>query len=225
LAVDTLIALHQRATPPDFIKEYNGETLLKEVEIFVDWYFPTSLGKTLSTRDKQTYLDLWSDAFIPTLSTRKSLVLRDYHVDNLMRLKGRADIQACGLLDFQEAVWGPVVYDLVSLVEDARLDIDAALADHCWQRYLSAFPTENESSLKSAGCVLSAGRHVKIIGIFTRLAVRDKKPKYLSHLPRVWKLLEKCLLNPHLSPIKAWLEEHLAIPQDVATFKTSLANA
>lgn len=209
LAIDTLIALHQRATTcPDFIAPYTVEALLQEVTLFVDWYIPVTLQKTLSLSDKQAYLDLWTAALGKALAVPHALTLRDYHVDNLMYLEGRPGVSACGLLDFQEARWGPVVYDLVSLLEDARLDLDPALVAHCWQRYVSAFPSEDEGTLRTAGCILSAGRHAKIIGIFTRLAVRDGKPKYLAHLPRIWRLLENCLKHPDLAPLKAWFEEH-----------------
>lgn len=207
LAIDTLIALHQRSsTCPEFIVPYDVEALLREVALFVDWYVPVTLKKTLPRSDKQAYLDLWAAVFEGALKVPHSLTLRDYHVDNLMRLRGRSGVNACGLLDFQEALWGPVVYDLVSLVEDARLDLEPPLIEHCWQRYLSAFPSQDEQTLRTSGCILSAGRHAKIIGIFTRLAVRDDKPKYLAHLPRIWRLLQNCLKHPDLNQVKAWFE-------------------
>jgi len=209
LAIDTLIALHQRATTcPDFIAPYTMDALLKEAALFVEWYVPVTLQKTLSLHDKQAYLDLWESAFKKALAVPHTLTLRDYHVDNLMYLKERPSVSACGLLDFQDALWGPVVYDLVSLLEDVRLDIDPALVAHGWQRYLAAFPSQDEENLRTAGCILSAGRHVKIIGTFTRLAVRDGKPKYLGYLPRIWRLLGNCLKHPDLTPLKAWFEEH-----------------
>lgn len=209
LAVDTLIALHQRAhICPEFIESYDADPLLREAELFVDWYLPTMNGKVLPHKDKQIYLDLWEDVFQSALKVPHSLTLRDYHVDNLMRLRDRPGVTACGLLDFQDALWGPVVYDLVSLVEDARLDLDQSLVEHCWQRYLAAFPSENVEALRNAGCILSAGRHAKIIGIFTRLAVRDGKPKYLEHIPRLWRLLQNCLEHPELRALKLWFEEH-----------------
>ncbi len=219
LAIDTLITLHQRAAMcPPFIAPYNMESLLREVALFVDWYMPVTLKKTLPLSDQQAYLDLWAAAFEKALKAPHSLTLRDYHVDNLMRLSGRPGVGACGLLDFQDALWGPVVYDLVSLVEDARLDLDAALVEHCWQRYLRAFPSQDEETLRAAGSILSAGRHAKIIGIFTRLAVRDGKPKYLAHLPRIWRLLQSCLKHPGLNQVKAWFEEHSGV--QMAAYRT-----
>lgn len=208
LAIDTLIALHQRASQcPGFISSYGVEPLLQEAECFVDWYIPHTLKKTLTRTDRQAYLDLWASVFEKALEIPHSLVLRDYHVDNLMRLE-RPGLAACGLLDFQHALWGPVVYDVASLLEDARLDLSPNLVQHCWQRYAQAFPFYDEASLRTAGCILSAGRHAKIIGVFTRLAVRDQKPQYLRHLPRIWRLLENCLNHPDLRALKAWFAEH-----------------
>jgi aminoglycoside/choline kinase family phosphotransferase len=207
LAVDTLIALHQRAeTCPPFVGPYNLESLLSEVALYVDWYLPTFLEKSLTENEKKDYFLLWEEVFIKALKVPHSLVLRDYHVDNLMRLNDRPGAAACGLLDFQDALWGPVVYDLVSLTEDARLDLDPALIECCWQRYLSAFPNEEGEVLRNAGCILSAGRHTKILGIFTRLSVRDGKSQYLKHIPRVKKLLQGCLQNPALGSLKNWFE-------------------
>lgn len=209
LAVDTLIALHERAqTRPNFIAHYDVAPLLAEAELFLDWYVPSTIGRSLSSQDKQTYLNLWENAFQKALKVPHSLTLRDYHVDNLMRLEGRDGIQACGLLDFQDALWGPIVYDLVSLVEDARLDLDSLLVEHCWKRYLDAFQQEKKDDLRASGCILSAGRHAKILGIFTRLAVRDGKPKYLTHIPRIQRLLQNCLNHPELSELKNWLNIH-----------------
>lgn len=214
LAVDTLIALHQRATCcPDFIPPYDTELMLREVIQFVDWYLTHTLQITLSPLERQTYLDLWASVFEKALKLPHTLVLRDYHVDNLMRLEGRSDVAACGLLDFQDAGWGPIIYDLISLVEDERLDLETTLIDHCWQRYLSAFPHLNEETLRTSGCILAAGRHVKNIGIFTRLAVRDGKPHYLNHLPRMWRMLQNNLTHPSLYHLKAWFHEY--IPQSL----------
>jgi aminoglycoside/choline kinase family phosphotransferase len=137
-----------------------------------------------------------------------------------MLLKDRADVAACGLLDFQDAGWGPVAYDLISLVEDERLDLEPALIEHCWQRYLGAFPHLDEEALRSSGCLLAAGRHAKNIGIFTRLAVRDGKTHYLNHLPRMWKMLHSCLEHPDLAALKAWFKDHDQEPLSHAVLKS-----
>lgn len=213
LALDTLIALHQGSTAcPSFVKPYSIDQLYKETELFLDWYLPAVSASSLAPKVRQSFADLWRGVFSRALElTSHTLVLRDYHVDNLMRLPNRTGVQACGLLDFQDALWGPVVYDVVSLLEDARLDLPSSLVESLWQRYGAAFPAWNLEQLKMAGCILSAGRHAKIIGIFTRLAVRDGKKDYLRHIPRVWGLLEKCLEHPELQDLKEWFTLHVPI--------------
>jgi aminoglycoside/choline kinase family phosphotransferase len=142
-----------------------------------------------------------------------TLVLRDYHVDNLMLLPGRAAIKSCGLLDFQDAVRGPPSYDLVSLLEDARRDVPGALCEAMTERYLAAVPGLDRAAFGRSAAILAAQRNCKILGIFTRLWQRDGKPGYLPHIPRVWRLLEDELRRePALKPIAEWFDRHLPPP-------------
>jgi hypothetical protein len=141
--------------------------------------------------------------------SRPTLVLRDYHVDNLMLLPDRPGIKGCGLLDFQDAVTGPPSYDLVSLLEDARRDVPVSLRRAMTERYLAAFPGLDRKAFLRSAAILSAQRNCKIIGIFTRLWKRDGKPQYLSHIPRVWRLLEQDLGHPSLARVARWVDYHL----------------
>ena len=143
---------------------------------------------------------LWRSLLAQAALTGDTLVLRDYHVDNLMLLPDRCGVQGCGLLDFQDAVCGPPSYDLVSLLEDARRDIPAELRRQMTERYLAAFPTLDRTAFLRSAAILAAQRNCKILGIFTRLWKRDGKPRYLVHLPRVWRLLEQDLGHPALAP-------------------------
>ena len=136
----------------------------------------------------------------------ESLVLRDYHVDNLMVIEGRSGIASCGLLDFQDAVLGPVSYDLVSLLEDVRRDVSTDLVAELRARYLAGFPALDRDAFDASYAVLGAQRNAKIVGIFTRLCRRDGMPDYLRHIPRTWRLLEGDLEHPALAPVRAWFE-------------------
>ena len=126
-----------------------------------------------------------------------------------MLLRDRCGVRRCGLLDFQDAVWGPASYDLVSLVEDARRDVPEDLRQALTERYLAAFSGLDHDGFRRSAAVLAAQRNAKILGIFTRLWRRDGKPGYLAHIPRVWRLLENDLRHPVLAPIAAWLDRHL----------------
>ncbi|HVH80277.1 MAG TPA: phosphotransferase, partial [Stellaceae bacterium] len=112
-------------------------------------------------------------------------------------------------LDFQDALCGPVSYDLVSLLKDARRDVPAALREAMTERYLAAFPELDRSAFLRSAAILAAQRNAKIIGLFTRLWRRDGKPQYLDHISRVWRLLESDLQELALQPLASWLDRHL----------------
>jgi aminoglycoside/choline kinase family phosphotransferase len=205
LAVDTLIALQHavatRGAPT--LPGYDTTRLLAEAALLVDWYMPLADGL------REEYLALWRAVLPLAMVSPPTLVLRDYHVDNLMLLPDRPGVAGCGLLDFQDAVSGPPSYDLVSLLEDARRDVAAPLRRAMTERYLAAFPELDRSDFLRSAAILAAQRNFKILGIFTRLWQRDGKPQYLAHIPRVRHLLEQDLRHPALAPIARWFDRHL----------------
>jgi aminoglycoside/choline kinase family phosphotransferase len=213
LAVDALIALHRAPgaagpMPGHDLPAYDAARYLAEAALLPDWFLP-AVGAPLSGDARAGYDAAWRAALAALDGLPATLVLRDFHVDNLMRLPGRDGVAACGLLDFQDAVSGPAAYDLMSLLEDARRDIAPALVARGKARYLAAFPGLDGESFAAAWAVLAAQRHAKVIGIFTRLCVRDGKPQYLSHIPRVWRLLETALAHPANAPAAAWFAAHV----------------
>ncbi len=213
LAVDLLIELHRAPGAADLaVPPYDEARLLEEASLLVDWYLPAMRGEPTAADQKRRYLELWRTLLPLADVTPASLVLRDYHVDNLMWLEDREGIARCGLLDFQDAVVGSVVYDLVSLVGDARRDVAPDLAEAMIARYLAGFPGLDRAAFQAAAAMLSAQRNCKIIGIFTRLSERDGKPVYLEHIPRVWRLLEDDLAHPALAPLRAWFDRHIPAP-------------
>lgn len=213
LAMDLLIDLHGHgdAAIPSDLPPYDDERLLTEALLLPDWYIPEMTGKAVSADQRDAYIKLWRDLFPTARMVPETIVLRDFHVDNLMRLD-RPGTAACGVLDFQDAVAGPITYDLMSLLEDARRDIDPALVAGLKRRYLDAFPALNPTRFEASWRVLAAQRHAKVIGIFTRLLRRDGKAVYLPHIPRVWRLLEASLEHPQMQPLKIWLDEVIPKP-------------
>lgn len=213
LAVDVLIALHRLpavVAVPAGLPPYDERRLLDEALLLVDWYLPAVSGRPLPAAVRDEYVAAWGAVLPLAAGDRQTLVLRDFHVDNLMRLDGRRGLAACGLLDFQDAVVGAAAYDLMSLLEDARRDVDPALKAAMVARYLRAMAAGIDvAAFEAAFRVLAAQRHAKVIGIFTRLCRRDGKPSYLVHIPRVWRLLEAALAAPPLAPVAAWFARHL----------------
>jgi aminoglycoside/choline kinase family phosphotransferase len=211
LAIDTLVALHRVVEAerlPD-LPPYDEERLLTEAGLLVEWYMPCVLGAPLAEKARDDYRARWREVLPQAELPAPTLVLRDYHVDNLMLLPGREAVQSCGLLDFQDAVRGPASYDLVSLLKDARRDVPAALRSAMTGRYLAQFPDLDPARFRCSAAILAAQRNCKIIGIFTRLSRRDGKPQYLGHIARVWRLLEEDLREPVLRPVADWLDRHL----------------
>jgi len=209
LAIDTLVALQCAVTTPPDLPPYDTPTLLAEAALLVDWYAPAVLGTTLADAAREEYLALWREVLPLAALPERTLVLRDYHVDNLMLLRGRGGVRDCGLLDFQDALCGPASYDLVSLLEDARRDVSSALREAMTERYLAASPGVERGAFRRSAAILAAQRNAKIIGIFARLWRRDGKPNYLGHIPRVWRLLEADMREPALRGLARWLDRHV----------------
>jgi N-acetylmuramate 1-kinase len=212
LAVDTLATMQQEvaAGDPPKLPPYDERLLLGEAALLVDWYLPAVRGAPLDGRWRAEYLELWGEVLTPAIAMFKpTLVLRDFHIDNLLYLRKRAGVRRCGLLDFQDAVYGPPGYDLVSLLADARRDVSEALARAMTERYLAAFPQFDRPAFLRAAAILAVQRNCKILGIFTRLWRRDGKPGYLRHVPRLWRLVERDLGDAALRPIRHWLDRHL----------------
>lgn len=126
-ATDVLIQLG-RETLPKKIPGFNDELMLRECQLFVDWYLPNIEGIMLGDEDKEDYMNIWQMLLHSKPAAKDAVVLRDYHADNLMWLANREGYQRVGLLDFQDAVIGSPVYDLVSLLEDARRDVNGVLS-------------------------------------------------------------------------------------------------
>jgi N-acetylmuramate 1-kinase len=214
LAVDALATLHAHPNSANVqIPHYDYNKLLNEVVELTDWYYPALTGASLSTFARQQYVDAWNAVFAAMPKAHDTLVLRDYHVDNLMILEGREGVSRCGILDFQDAVIGHPAYDLVSLLEDARRDIDDELSTAMRTRYAQHLPHISGEGFDAWYAMLGAQRHAKVAGRFMRFLIRDNNDTKLCHIPRVMRLLERCLGAPILGPVKQWFDEFLPDPQ------------
>jgi N-acetylmuramate 1-kinase len=199
-AIDTLIQLH--ALPPGPFVDYGMSEYTREARLFTEWYCPS---QNLTT-DGPGYVAAWEKVLGALLPRQRPgvTVLRDYHAENIMLLGG---LQVQGLLDFQDALVGHRAYDLVSLLQDARRDVDPALETEMFDYYVAQ--TGAGSDFLADYARLGAQRNAKIIGIFTRLWKRDGKPRYLSYIPRVWALLERDLTHPALAPVAQWFDANV----------------
>jgi len=203
-AIDLLVAL-QREVPPD-LPPYDDAWLIDEAMLLPQWYAPD-----LSAEARDAYRRIWREILPAARVGADTFVHVDYHADNLLWLPDRGGLARIGLLDFQDARIGPPAYDVVSLLEDARRDVDPALADAMVERYLAHRSDLDAEAFHAAYALLGAQRNAKILGIFSRLARRDGKERYLALQPRVAAHLRRDLEHPHLAPLRRWFDRHLKL--------------
>ena len=198
---------HTRLMP-----SYDEEAMLIEVDLILSWYYPYRRNTVASSELQQSFAAVWQDLFPQLETTHPVWVMRDYHSPNLLWLPERKGLERVGIIDSQDAVLGHPAYDLVSLIQDARLDIPKSEAEMLYAYYedlrraQGAFDAEK---FATAYAVLGAQRATKILGIFARLAKRDGKPGYLRHMPRVAGYLRQNLKHPRLHKLKQWYEINL----------------
>ncbi|MCP8938824.1 tRNA (adenosine(37)-N6)-threonylcarbamoyltransferase complex ATPase subunit type 1 TsaE [Alsobacter sp. SYSU M60028] len=196
------------ALPP-----YDLDAMLIEVELLLDWYLPHVVGANASGSVRSAFVNLWRAALEPIVDGPKTWVLRDYHSPNLIWLPEREGLARVGLIDFQDAVIGHPAYDVVSLMQDARVtvpqELELKLLGHYARQRRLADPAFDMSAFAHAYAALGAQRNTKILGIFARLDRRDGKPQYLKHLPRIEAYLRRDLSHPALADLKAWYEANL----------------
>jgi N-acetylmuramate 1-kinase len=220
-AVDVLLQLHDRIKPDVLpvaphveyrIPPYDVEALMIEVELLLDWYLPR-LGVQLPDDARAEFQALWREALQPAIEAPPTWVLRDFHSPNLLWLAGRTDTARLGILDFQDAVLGPPAYDLASLLQDARVDVPEEMEVELLGRYVrrrrSADSEFDPAHFIRTYVALAAQRASKILGIFARLDMRDGKPIYLRHIPRVSAYLQRSLAHPSLPALNEWYNRHV----------------
>ena len=187
---------------------YSKKLLFNEAKLFLKWYVPKILiKKKASTLNKK----LTSEINLLLLKLKlknNTFVHRDFHVSNLMKVK-----KQIGILDSQDALFGNKAYDLASLIDDVRLKTSFRLKNSIYNYYVYLNKKKiNENYFRNDFEILSVLRNLKIIGIFTRLAIRDKKKKYLKLIPHAWKLIENRINNNIIfADLKNYLDDNFSM--------------
>lgn len=208
-AVDSLILL-QTQSQPDVLPEYDREFMLRELMIFPEWYIAKHLGVTLSAAQTESLHKVFDALLANIMAQPQVYVHRDYHSRNLMVLdKGNP-----GILDFQGALYGPLTYDLVSLLRDAYVQWDEEMvldwAIRYWEKARRAgLPVNTDvDSFYRDFEFMGLQRHLKVLGIFARLSHRDGKDNYLADMPLVMDYVRKTANRYHvLIPLLRLLDE------------------
>ncbi|MEE2860235.1 MAG: tRNA (adenosine(37)-N6)-threonylcarbamoyltransferase complex ATPase subunit type 1 TsaE [Pseudomonadota bacterium] len=193
--VDLLADLHRHPVP-SFIPALDGPALAEQVGLFA--LYPQALG-TEAPRIGPIVAQLHAEwaADLPPVTA-----LRDFHAENLI-WRGPAPL---GLIDYQDAVTAHPAYDLVSALQDARRDVGPEVEEQAIGRYLSITGLDPDR-FRAAYALLGAQRNLRIMGIFTRLAQRDRKLRYLDLMPRVWGHVQADLAHPALAPLARALRD------------------
>ena len=210
-AVDVLAHIYLESNGNKFNKKeipfYSIDKLLEESNLFCDWFMEKHCQIKLTSNEKLSYQEILKKIFKGINSKNSSLVLRDYHVDNLIFLKDRKGKKQVGVIDFQDAVIGSNSYDLVSLLEDVRRPITGHLKEKLIEEYIRLTSYDPKKLLEEMR-FFSVQRNLKIIGIFSRLKYRDQKPKYMKLIKNAWNFIDLHIKDPSFTELKSWISVH-----------------
>jgi N-acetylmuramate 1-kinase len=224
IAVDMLAALHWEQLPDVLplaanishtIPPFDIDAMLVEIGLMLDWYLPDR-GVAPTENLRAEFMALWRDLLARTRAAAKSWMLRDFHSPNLIWLGERSGISRVGLIDFQDTVLGPPAYDLVSLLQDARIDVPEQLELTLLTRYIKARHAADHAfdpaGFAETYAIMSCQRNTRLLGTFARLNRRDGKPQYLRHQPRIWTYLTRSLAHPTLASMRDWYDASVPPP-------------
>lgn len=195
------------------IPPYDRGAYLAEIDLLPDWFWPMQKHRDISSAERGSFAKSWQPVLALFEADQSVWVMRDLHSPNLIWLPERQSYQRVGLIDTQDCVLGHPAYDLVSLLQDARVDLPAGLEDELFDLYCNertrADADFDRAGFHAAYCGLGAQRATKILGIFARLFKRDGKPGYLKHIPRVSAALDRNLAHRDLATLADWFSTHL----------------
>ena len=166
------------------VPKYSKKILIKEANLFCDWYIKKNLSKTNREKFSKEFQEIIKNLTNKLRLKNNVFVHRDFHVSNLMLVKNQI-----GVIDSQDALLGNRAYDLASLIDDVRFKTSKELKQKIYNFYIKKQKKFEISEFKNDFEILSILRNLKIIGIFTRLAIRDGKKKYLKLIPYTWQLI------------------------------------
>lgn len=210
-AVQAILDLQHHALsvgpPPTCLPDYSAARLLEEVSRFDRFYLPfhhrtADIGQTSSQAQ-----EIWQDLLSPLLTQENVLVHLDFHMENLFCPPPQYQ-RPIALIDFQDARWGHPLYDIMSLLWDARRDVSDEIRQTCLTHFIDKnhLLSINRADIPHHLSILIVQRSLKILGIFARQAHFNQNPAYLIHMPRLWKIIQAQLDLPHFHSLKLWLD-------------------
>jgi aminoglycoside/choline kinase family phosphotransferase len=216
-AIAALAHLHG-VTPPTVLTsdgltwpllDYDEVALKTAGELFVEWWPKFRPQLSFDAQALADWDRLWAPIRARGAAGASVFCHRDYHAENLIWLPDREGPARVGLLDFQDALRAHPAWDLSMLLHDARRDVSEAVEARALERYFALRPQVDRARFLADYHALGALNIVRILGIFARLVTRDGKPRYADFTPRLWGYLDRCLADPQMAPLKAWLDANV----------------
>ena len=212
LAYEAIEALQTRVTEdPEISPAYDTATMKKELLLFRHWYCPAA-GLNLPSEVWKKFDSLTDKSLAEIATLPQRFVLRDCHVDNFLYRADQTGLARCGILDFQDGGWGCALYDVTSLVFDARRDVPVEIQEKILCRHAKFLGISVQDYHKHAAFLIMQ-RALKVLGIFARLNARDGKGQYLAHLERCWQQIMQ--VAECLPDWFDWLVNHMPIKKPV----------
>ncbi len=204
--IDIKIKSNQNKSSLSKLTKYNFEELYRESILFIEWFIEQKLRMQISNKKREEFYQILQQAFLNIKSHNDTLVLRDYHVDNLILKDHKEPLKQVGLIDFQDALLGSSFYDLASLLEDVRMPLNENEKEELLKYYINITNENYEMVLREIN-FFSLQRNLKILGIFNRLSIRDGKARYLEYLPATFNFIKSNLKSSLFFDMKKWIEE------------------
>ena len=167
------------------VPNYTSYQLIKEASLFLEWYLPKFVKKNKQRLVRKEISSIYKILINQLIIKKKVFVHRDFHISNIMLTE-----KGLGLIDNQDSLFGNLAYDLASLVDDVRIKTSIKTKNFIINEFLKMNKSINTKNFKNDFEILSVMRNLKIIGIFSRLSMRDNKHRYLKLIPRAWELIE-----------------------------------
>ncbi len=214
-AIKMLVKLQNHNNLPN-IPKYSYSNLFKELNIFIKWYFK-EININLTNEALNKWNILWKKALKNINDNNQTLVLRDFHADNLFWLPNRKNIKKIGLIDFQDALIGHITYDISSLLEDVRRNVSLKTKNAALEKFIKLKKIKDKNLFYKNYYTITAQRNAKIVGIFIRLARKEKKYKYLKLVNRAMKIFLYSLHKANQNDLLNWI--HTNIPKEKIKIK------
>jgi len=213
-AITTLARMHE-AEPPAVLAydgaswpllSYDDVALHTADGLFIEWLPKLKPELAFGPQAVADWEAIWAPVRRRGEARASVFCHRDYHAENLIWLPERQGPARVGLLDFQDALKAHPAWDMSMLLHDARRDVSLEIEARALARYFALKPEVDQAQFLADYHALGALNVVRILGIFARLVTRDAKPRYAAFMPRLWGYLDRCLADPRMGALKAWMD-------------------